>query len=77
MEFCHCRNPEIVKEEGTDPYCGKCGFWWDKKYGSTEPGEKLPESRRSYNQYRAPIKIGRNEQCPCGSGKKFKKCHGQ
>lgn len=25
--------------------------------------------------YRAP-KIGRNEPCPCGSGKKFKKCHG-
>jgi preprotein translocase subunit SecA len=22
-------------------------------------------------------KIGRNEQCPCGSGKKFKHCHGQ
>ncbi|MBP1044076.1 SEC-C domain-containing protein [Vagococcus sp. BWB3-3] len=22
-------------------------------------------------------KIGRNEQCPCGSGKKFKKCHGK
>ncbi|KKR99817.1 MAG: Protein translocase subunit SecA [Candidatus Magasanikbacteria bacterium GW2011_GWC2_41_17] len=22
-------------------------------------------------------KIGRNDQCPCGSGKKFKKCHGQ
>ena len=21
-------------------------------------------------------KIGRNEQCPCGSGKKFKHCHG-
>jgi len=21
-------------------------------------------------------KVGRNEQCPCGSGKKFKKCHG-
>ena len=21
------------------------------------------------------IKIGRNEPCPCGSGKKFKKCH--
>ena len=24
-----------------------------------------------------PGKIGRNEPCPCGSGKKFKKCHGQ
>ena len=21
-------------------------------------------------------KIGRNEKCPCGSGKKYKKCHG-
>ena len=21
-------------------------------------------------------KIGRNEKCPCGSGKKFKHCHG-
>lgn len=21
-------------------------------------------------------KIGRNEKCPCGSGNKFKKCHG-
>jgi hypothetical protein len=21
-------------------------------------------------------KIGRNERCPCGSGKKYKKCHG-
>lgn len=24
----------------------------------------------------APFKIGRNDQCPCGSGVKFKKCHG-
>jgi preprotein translocase subunit SecA len=21
-------------------------------------------------------KVGRNEMCPCGSGKKFKRCHG-
>lgn len=25
---------------------------------------------------RAEPKVGRNEPCPCGSGKKFKKCHG-
>ena len=29
----------------------------------------------------APItagpKIGRNDPCPCGSGKKFKQCHGR
>jgi uncharacterized protein YecA (UPF0149 family) len=29
---------------------------------------KLAPSRRS--------QIGRNDQCPCGSGKKFKHCHG-
>jgi len=23
---------------------------------------------------RKPPKVGRNEPCPCGSGKKFKKC---
>lgn len=25
---------------------------------------------------RNPSKVGRNEPCPCGSGKKFKQCHG-
>ncbi|HEY6175500.1 MAG TPA: SEC-C metal-binding domain-containing protein [Kofleriaceae bacterium] len=25
----------------------------------------------------ADAKIGRNEPCPCGSGKKYKKCHGE
>ena len=33
---------------------------------------------RFYNQmkYRDKKKIGRNEKCLCGSGKKYKKCHG-
>ncbi len=26
---------------------------------------------------RSEIKVGRNEPCPCGSGKKFKQCHGR
>jgi preprotein translocase subunit SecA len=25
---------------------------------------------------RAEVKIGRNDPCPCGSGKKYKSCHG-
>jgi preprotein translocase subunit SecA len=25
---------------------------------------------------RAGEKVGRNDECPCGSGKKYKKCHG-
>jgi len=23
------------------------------------------------------VKVGRNDPCPCGSGKKFKQCHGK
>jgi preprotein translocase subunit SecA len=26
---------------------------------------------------RDSVKIGRNDPCPCGSGKKFKHCHGR
>lgn len=33
--------------------------------------------QRRIESAHAKGKIGRNEQCPCGSGKKWKKCHGQ
>jgi preprotein translocase subunit SecA len=39
--------------------------------GGEEPNER-PKSPR-----RAEGKIGRNEPCPCGSGRKYKKCHGR
>jgi preprotein translocase subunit SecA len=26
---------------------------------------------------RVEKKVGRNDPCPCGSGKKYKNCHGQ
>jgi len=26
---------------------------------------------------RSQPKVGRNEPCPCGSGKKYKHCHGK
>jgi preprotein translocase subunit SecA len=28
-------------------------------------------------QRRTGEKVGRNDPCPCGSGLKFKKCHGK
>jgi preprotein translocase subunit SecA len=34
------------------------------------------ESAGETVQRRAGDKVGRNDPCPCGSGKKFKKCHG-
>jgi hypothetical protein len=38
---------------------------------STAPGEISSET-----PYLAPEKVGRNDACPCGSGKKYKKCCG-
>ena len=35
------------------------------------------EFRRSRTYVRAEKKIGRNDPCPCGSGKKYKNCCGK
>jgi preprotein translocase subunit SecA len=35
-----------------------------------------PEAPRQETVTRAQAKVGRNDPCPCGSGKKYKKCHG-
>ena len=36
----------------------------------------MAEQRRQKTQARTQTTVGRNDPCPCGSGKKFKKCHG-
>jgi preprotein translocase subunit SecA len=40
--------------------------------GAEAPPEPAPARRAAP----AAPRIGRNDPCPCGSGKKFKKCHG-
>jgi preprotein translocase subunit SecA len=40
------------------------------------PGAPRPAQRRPVTHRRDGDKIGRNDPCPCGSGKKYKKCHG-
>jgi preprotein translocase subunit SecA len=41
-------------------------------------GGKAPEKEKEkpVQQIRQAPKVGRNDQCPCGSGKKYKNCHG-
>jgi hypothetical protein len=39
--------------------------------------EALPEADPAAQPLRAAPKIGRNDPCPCGSGKKYKQCHGK
>ena len=37
----------------------------------------VPKDQRNPNDPSTWGKIGRNEDCPCGSGKKYKHCHGR
>jgi preprotein translocase subunit SecA len=43
---------------------------FDAALSGARPGEKQ-------GTIVASEKVGRNEPCPCGSGKKYKKCHGE
>jgi Protein of unknown function (DUF1186)/SEC-C motif len=62
--------------------------WWWARFGRSTSGASAEERAtlaavgefdddRKVVPYRAPVKVGRNEPCPCGSGKKFKKCCGR
>jgi len=51
--------------------------------GATGPGQGVdtgtagPAADASQPFVRSTAKVGRNEPCPCGSGKKYKQCHGK
>lgn len=47
------------------------GWWWD---AAAREQQQFLQEHTPY--VRAEPKVGRNDPCPCGSGKKFKKCHG-
>jgi preprotein translocase subunit SecA len=48
------------------------------EHASTQPQplEVISEEGAAKTFVRAEPKVGRNDPCPCGSGKKFKQCHG-
>ena len=41
------------------------------------PAMSAGDGEKQTPMVREAAKVGRNEPCPCGSGKKFKKCHGR
>ena len=41
------------------------------------PGAEKPRTYRKSDDPDPYANVGRNEPCPCGSGKKFKNCHGR
>ena len=48
------------------------------RYNDPSGGGKAPDGRsRAQQPVRVDKKVGRNDPCPCGSGKKYKACHGR
>ena len=50
--------------------CQRQGCWMELRGEGAE--EQKPTTVK-----RSDDKVGRNDPCPCGSGKKYKKCHGK
>ncbi len=69
MQFQHAAPPPVALD--TDPAVAAAGSG-----AETAPPEEGPPAVVTPFQ-RLERKVGRNEPCPCGSGKKYKHCHGQ
>jgi preprotein translocase subunit SecA len=69
MQFQHAAPPPVALD--TDPAVVAAGSVADAARAAAEPAAAVTPFQR------AERKVGRNEPCPCGSGKKYKHCHGQ
>jgi len=50
---------------------------WDKIYDKEKQKELFLEQKKSNTIRRSGKKVMPNDPCPCGSGKKYKKCCGR
>lgn len=63
------KNPSAFKGKG------KAGSYVPSEKSGEEKSVPVPEvSGPEGAAQKAQAKVGRNDPCPCGSGKKFKKC---
>ncbi|MFZ0280788.1 MAG: preprotein translocase subunit SecA [Bacteroidales bacterium] len=74
------QDPEQVKEAQRRRQVDMSKYRTSKsdfsQYSSTGGGGG-PEKNQKVEPVRVEKKVGRNDPCPCGSGKKYKNCHGQ
>jgi preprotein translocase subunit SecA len=73
------QNPEQVREARPQPRQDMSKLKVSKpELAQTANGVPVDDTRelQKTQPIRVEQKIGRNDQCPCGSGKKYKNCHG-
>ncbi len=67
MEFRHDAPDDLTHPDPEATVAGS-GAGGDESVEGNAPVQPITRDGR---------KVGRNEPCPCGSGKKYKQCHGQ
>ena len=67
------RAPENVREAAPEEREDKSKYVENR----SETPSRAPQQPRRIDPVRAEPRVGRNDPCPCGSGKKFKNCHGK
>ena len=74
------QEPEQVREAAPERPAPRQQYQ-ETKHDLTDPNQRAAANRDTREQKREPIRaektVGRNDPCPCGSGKKFKNCHGR
>ncbi|HKK61430.1 MAG TPA: SEC-C metal-binding domain-containing protein, partial [Bacteroidales bacterium] len=72
------RDPNSVKQAQAPKKMDLSKFAANKQDlpGYNDPSGGGPDQKRM-QPVRTEKKVGRNEPCPCGSGKKYKNCHGK
>ncbi len=68
-----CRDEQLGRGKGYVRSVKREIGWW-AGFAEDQPVKTRPAP--AVTRVRPSIKIGRNDPCPCGSGKKYKKCHG-
>jgi preprotein translocase subunit SecA len=67
------RREQLAQQQMNFEHQSNSGFSEDSAEDASTNDE--PEAPETF--VRDERKVGRNEPCPCGSGKKYKQCHGQ
>ena len=73
------QQPDEIREAAPQPKTDMRKMRTSKPELVGEGGGGLPDDLREMQKaspVRVEQKIGRNDPCPCGSGKKYKNCHG-
>ncbi len=77
LSLVQVRSPEEVQEEAARRQeAAKARMKFDSAQASALSADKA-RAQSSLEPVRGTQKVGRNELCPCGSGKKYKQCHGK